>query len=240
MKTIAVIPARYASSRFPGKPLALIHGKPMIGWVYNALTKIPCLSEIYVATDDSRIFQMVQDFGGQAIMTGDCASGTDRVAEACKNLDFDVVLNIQGDEPMVRTELVRDLITAFDDKTVNIATLYKKITDAHEVNDPNIAKVIVNNNHDAIYFSRSTIPYNRDNGNVLYYKHIGMYGYTREFLCKFTSLPQSYLEKAECLEQLRVIENGYTLRMIETSYQSIGVDLPEHIPLVERALSNEV
>jgi 3-deoxy-manno-octulosonate cytidylyltransferase (CMP-KDO synthetase) len=236
MKIIAVIPARYASSRFPGKPLALIHGRPMIWWVWNALSKMDITT--YVATDDERISKAVLGFGGQVIMTGDCVSGTDRVAQACKQLDFDVVLNIQGDEPMIRPEHVQGLMSAFTDGAVNMATLCMETNDEREINNPNIAKVITNVNSDAIYFSRSVIPFCKD--AAVYYKHIGIYAYKRDFLYTFTSLPQGVLEKAESLEQLRAIENGYPIRVVKTVYRSIGVDLPEHIAPVESEMQHEL
>ena len=241
MKIICIIPARYQSSRFPGKPLAHILNKPMIYWVYNAIVKIHEISNIYVATDDKRIFEAVKDFGGQPIITGDCSCGTERVYEACKHLDFDIVLNIQGDEPMIKREIILDLIGAFQDKTVQVATLKKRITSEKELYDPNIAKVVTNKQNDAIYFSRSLIPFNRDKrDDITFYKHIGVYGYTKSFIEKYVSLPQTILEKAEELEQLRVIEHGYKIRVIETLHQSIGVDLPEHIAIVEKYMRGEL
>lgn len=239
-KIIAVIPARYASSRFPGKPLAVINGKPMIQWVYEKVKSVEEIEDVYVATDDERIYDTVEKFGGKAVMTGQCSCGSDRVYQACENIDADIILNIQGDEPMIKTEMIRDLISAFDDSTVMMATLKKEINTEEEINNPNIAKLITDVNNDAIYFSRSTIPYNRDNrDDVKYYKHIGVYGYTKEFLKKFVSLPQSAFENAEQLEQLRAIENGYKIRVIETQHQSIGVDLPEHIQQVEEEMRKE-
>ena len=237
---IAVIPARYQSSRFPGKPLALIAGKPMIQWVYEKVKKVQEISEVYVATDDQRIFDCVNRFGGKAIMTGECVCGSDRVYQACKDIDCEIVLNIQGDEPMIKTEMIQDLISAFNDPSVQMATLKKEIFTESDINNPNIAKLITDENNNAIYFSRSTIPYNRDNrDDVHYFKHIGVYGYKKEFLKKFVEMPQSSLEKAEQLEQLRAIENGYKIRVIETQYQSIGVDLPEHIKVVEDEMKKE-
>lgn len=237
MKIIAVIPARYESSRFPGKPLANICGKPMICWVYEAVKKVEEISGVYVATDDERIYKTVEDFGGKAVMTGKCSCGTERIAEACRDIDCDVVLNIQGDEPMIQRGMILDLISAFRDSSVEMATLKKRITTEGEINNPNIAKVITDVNNDAIYFSRSSIPYNRDGREgVKYYKHIGVYGYTKHFLECFAAWERSSLEQAEELEQLRVIENGYKIRVVETEYQSIGVDLPEHIALVEQEL----
>lgn len=239
-KIIAIIPSRYASSRFPGKPLADILGKPMIQWVYEKVSSVPEISEVYVATDDERIFDTVTGFDGKAIMTGECSCGSDRVYQACEKINADIVLNIQGDEPSIKIEMIRDLISAFNDSDVQMATLKKEITADEDVNNPNMVKVITDVNDNALYFSRSAIPYNRDGiDGVKYYKHIGVYGYTKEFLKKFVNMPQSSFEKTESLEQLRAIENGYKIRVIETKYQSIGVDLPEHIALVEEELKQE-
>lgn len=239
-KIIAIIPARYQSSRFPGKPLAVISGKPMIQRVYEQVSGVPEIAEVYVATDDRRIYDAVESFGGRVVMTGECACGSDRVYQACKDIEADIVLNIQGDEPMIKTQMIQDLIGAFNDPEVQMATLKKEIISESDINNPNIAKVITDINNDAIYFSRSTIPYNRDGGEtVKYYKHIGVYGYTKRFLKTFVELPQSSLEKSEQLEQLRAIENGCKIRVIETQYQSIGVDLPEHIAIVEAEMEKE-
>lgn len=240
-KIITVIPARYQSSRFPGKPLALILGKPMIQWVYEKVKMVPEISEVYVATDDQRIYDAVKKFGGNVIMTGECACGSERVYQACEEIEADIVLNIQGDEPMIKIEMIHDLISAFNDSDVQMATLKKEITVKEEIENPNIAKIITDSENNAIYFSRSTIPFNRDRAeDVKYYKHIGVYGYTKEFLKKFVSLPQSSLEIAEQLEQLRAIQNGYKIHVVETQYQSIGVDLLEHISIVENAMKQEI
>lgn len=237
---VAVIPSRYASSRFPGKPLVTILDKPMIQWVYEKVSSVPEISDVYVATDDERIFNTVTEFGGKAIMTGECVCGSDRVYQACKEIDAKVILNIQGDEPSIKKEMIQDLISAFDDSEVQMATLKKEIINEEDINNPNIVKVITDCNNDAIYFSRSVVPYNRDNvKSVKHYKHIGVYGYKKDFLEKFVNMPQSSLEKTESLEQLRIIENGYKIRVFETKHQSIGVDLPEHIALVEQELKNE-
>lgn len=236
MKIISIIPSRYQSSRFPGKPLALIYGKPMIQWVYEKVNSVESIAETYVATDDERIYSAVCAFGGKAIMTGECNCGTDRVYQACKDIDADIVLNIQGDEPMIKQEMILQLISAFDDDSVNMATLKKQIFTEADINNPNIAKILTDENNNAIYFSRSTIPYNRDGAEVKYYKHVGVYGYKKDFLKTFVSLPQASLEKAEQLEQLRAIQNGYKIRVVETQYESIGVDLPEHIARVEEEM----
>ncbi|MEG0297890.1 MAG: 3-deoxy-manno-octulosonate cytidylyltransferase [Clostridium sp.] len=240
-KIIAFIPARYASSRFPGKPLAIINGKPMIQWVYEEVLKVEDISEAYVATDDTRITECVEGFGGKYILTSDKhKSGSDRIAECITKIemnDDDIVLNIQGDEPMIKTEMIKTLISAFEDASVYMATLKKEIKEKEEIDNPNIAKVITDINNDAIYFSRSTIPFDRDGlNNMKYFKHIGVYGYKKKFIEEFTRLENRNLENMEQLEQLRVIENGYKIRVIETEHQSIGVDLPEHIKIIEQNL----
>lgn len=237
---IAVIPARYESSRFPGKPLAMINNKPMIQWVYEKVKKVDEIKDVYVATDDDRIVNAVMNFGGKVIMTSkNHKSGSDRINEAINKIadDIDIVLNIQGDEPMIKIEMIKTLISAFNDESVYMATLKKKLYSENDINNPNIAKVITDIYDNAIYFSRSTIPFNRDNiGSIGYFKHIGVYGYTKEFLVKFASLDQGNLEVIEQLEQLRAIENGYKIRVIETEHDSIGVDLPEHISKVENLI----
>lgn len=238
-KTVAVIPARYKSSRFPGKPIAKICGKPMIQWVYESVCTVNELSDVFVATDDIRIQQVIDNIGGRTIMTENCNCGTERVYQAIKNIDCDIVLNIQGDEPLIKKYAINDLIRAFDDPNVKMATLKKEILKDKDINDPNIAKVITDNNNDAIYFSRSRIPYNRDvSTNVRYYKHIGIYGYTKSFLRQFVAWPPSALEIIEQLEQLRVIQNQHKIRVMETQYDSIGVDLLEHIAIVETIINN--
>ena len=245
-KIIAIIPSRYGSSRFPGKPLAVILNKPMIQWVYERVANVNEISDVYVATDDSRIYDVVVGFGGKAIMTGDCACGTDRIYNAActiadgeyDSLDADIILNIQGDEPSIKLEMMEDLISAFDDSAVQMATLKKEISSDEDENNPNMVKVITDANGDAIYFSRSAIPYNRDNNDVTYYKHVGVYGYTKDMLKTFVNWDRTSLEIAENLEQLRAVENGIKIRTVETKHQSVGVDLPEHIELVEKELIN--
>lgn len=241
MKVIVVIPARYGSSRFPGKPLALILGKPMIQWVYERVQQTSGISGVYVATDDDRIFNTVSDFGGKAIMTGECSCGTDRIFQATKDMDFDVAINVQGDEPTISSKEIELLISAFDDDKVEFATLKQHITDSEDVSNPNVVKVITDVNDNAIYFSRSTIPFAREENKEFsnYYRHIGIYGYRKEFLQRFISLAPSSLEKMEQLEQLRAIENGYKIKVLETDYSAIGVDVIEQIPQVEKFLLSE-
>lgn len=236
---IAVIPARFLSSRFPGKPLVNICGKPMIQWVYERVNSVEEISEVYVATDDKRIFETVMQFGGKAVMTGDCACGTDRVYQACADIEADIIINVQGDEPLIKPEMIKNLIDAFKDSTVHMATLKKKIVNDEERENPNVVKVITDKQGDAIYFSRFPVPYNREHKEIELYKHIGIYGYKKSFLEKFVSLSQGELEKTECLEQLRAIEHGYKIRVKETLHHSIGVDQPSDIARVEEQMKRE-
>jgi 3-deoxy-manno-octulosonate cytidylyltransferase (CMP-KDO synthetase) len=235
-----IIPARYSSVRFPGKPLASIGGKTVIQLVYEKAE--PALSSVYVATDDERIFSEVTRFGGKAIMTSAShRSGTDRCAEAVSIIEketgrkTDVIINIQGDEPFIRPEQVRLLASCFNDKDVEIATLIRKVNPGEDLLNVNQPKVVISKSGDALYFSRSAIPYLRDEktGSWLtahtYFKHLGIYGYLRETLSEITRLPQSSLELAESLEQNRWLENGYRIRTAVTEWESIGIDTPEDL-----------
>lgn len=243
MKIIGVIPARYQSSRLPGKPLADICGKPMIQWVYENTVKSGLFDRIYVATDDQRIFDCVKGFAGEPLMTSTThRCGTDRLAECVDILsltDEDIIFNIQGDEPLISTQALLDLYSAFEDKTVYMASLKKRIEKKDELMNPNVVKVITDINHDAIYFSRFCLPYERNGQSTKHFKHIGLYGYKVWFLKKFSKLPPTELEIAESLEQLRVIENGYKIRIRETNYQTIGVDTPEQLKQVEGVISKK-
>lgn len=240
MGYFAIIPSRYASSRFPGKPLSLISGKPMIQWVYENVSKVLTLDAVYVATDDQRIFDCVESFGGMAIMTSaNHSCGTDRLAECADILklnDEDIVLNIQGDEPLIRPEMVSNLLSAFESEEVYMSTLKKVIENEEELTNPNVVKVITDIHEYAIYFSRFTLPYEREGVRRVHYKHIGTYGYKTWFLKKYSKMPKTELELSESLEQLRVIENGFKIRVKETQWQTIGVDTPEQIQLVENEL----
>ena len=238
MKILGVIPARYQSSRFPGKPLADILGKPMIWWVYQQCLKVPELAEVYVATDDDRIFNTCTQLGIRVLMTSDQhRSGTDRLGEVANRIKADVYVNIQGDEPLIEPQMIRDLIGIFADESVYYGSLRKQITDEAEILAPSTVKVVVDKHEDALYFSRSVIPSNvKDGKTVRIYRHVGIYAYKRDFLMTFIQLPPSELEAVEGLEQLRALENGYKLRVHETQFDSIGVDLPEHIALVEQAI----
>ena len=239
-KIIAIIPARYQSTRFPGKPLALILGKPMIQWVYEAVNKVHSIDGTYVATDDKRIFDAVISFGGAPIMTSDKHKcGTERISECIDILSMEpdtVVLNIQGDEPLIKESMIEKLINCFYGDCV-IATLKTKIHAKNEVLNPNVVKVITNSKNEALYFSRSPIPYFRNKTDCNFYKHIGIYCYKADFLKRFIDFPQTILEKTESLEQLRVLEMGYKIRVAETEFETLGVDTPEQLIEVERILS---
>ena len=237
MKFIAIIPARYASTRFPGKPLADMDGKPMIQRVYEQVQK--AVDEVWVATDSVYIFETVELFGGKSILTSDShQSGTDRIYEAFEKIGhgYDVIINVQGDEPFIQPEQIEVLMNCFDSTDVELATLVKPFCkqDGFEVlSNPNSPKVVVNKNNEALYFSRSVIPFVRDTPHEqwmdkqTFYKHIGMYAYRADVLKKITHLPQSNLELAESLEQLRWIENGYSIRVGYTEVETIGIDTPE-------------
>lgn len=241
MNVLAVIPARYASSRFPGKPLALVRGKAMIQRVYEQSSK--AFSNLCVATDDARIYKAVEEFGGVAVMTSPThQSGTDRVLEAYHTYSrttgekFDVVMNVQGDEPFIQPGQLFELKECFNDPSVEIATLVKRIEVLQELVNPNTPKVILDKMMNALYFSRSPIPFARDcsaDDNFikehLYFKHIGLYGYKVSVLEQICALPQSYLEKTERLEQLRWLENGYKIRVAITRYQTHAVDTPQDL-----------
>ncbi|HEY8783786.1 MAG TPA: 3-deoxy-manno-octulosonate cytidylyltransferase [Mucilaginibacter sp.] len=237
MNILGIIPARYASTRFPGKPLVDIAGKSMIQRVYEQAKKCADLAGLVVATDDERIFNHVIDFGGLAEMTSaDHQSGTDRCAEvARKHPQYNIVINIQGDEPYIDPEQISKLAACFKNADTQIATLVKKVQNEQELFNPNSPKVIINKLSEAIYFSRSPIPYIRgqEPQNWLncytYFKHIGIYGYRADILRQITKLPVSSLEKAESLEQLRWIENGYRIKVAETEMETFAVDTPEDL-----------
>jgi 3-deoxy-manno-octulosonate cytidylyltransferase (CMP-KDO synthetase) len=237
MNFIGIIPARYQSSRFPGKPLAKIKNKPMIQWVYENASK--ALPYVCVATDDDRIFDAVKAFGGEVVKTLPThQSGTDRCAEAAlkiaKNRPIDIVVNIQGDEPFVKPEQIELIKLCFESET-EIATLVKKIDSEEELFNPNRPKVVLDNNDSALYFSRSPIPYFRGEENKnwvkkhTFWSHIGMYAFKADVLQKITQLEQGKLELAESLEQLRWLENGYKIKTAETTSATIGIDTPEDL-----------
>lgn len=240
MKFIGIIPARYASSRFPGKPLADMAGKPMIQRVYEQVKN--CVDSVYVATDDVRIQQAVLHFGGNVVMTSqNHCSGTDRCFEAYQKIGqgYDIIINIQGDEPFIHPEQIESIKACFTDESVQIATLVKPFNESDDFEtvlfNPNSPKVVVNKNNEAMYFSRSVVPYIRNKKYTewlhshTFYKHIGMYAYRPDILAEITRLPQSPLEQAESLEQLRWLENGYRIKVGYTYQETIGIDTPEDL-----------
>lgn len=235
MKIVGIIPARYASTRFPGKPLADINGKPMIQRVYEQASKCKELSRVIVATDDVRIESAVRKFNGNAVLTSDKhESGTDRCYEALSKVQekFDVVINIQGDEPFIRPEQISKIAGCFKDKNVSLATLVMQGGSDHEFKDPNSVKVIVNKKKEALYFSRAAIPFYRDKDNrepLAFYRHIGIYGYRTDVLAQITKLERSPLEIAESLEQLRWLENGYRIHVEFTDIEPVSIDTPEDL-----------
>lgn len=245
MKFIGIIPARFASTRFPGKPLAMLGGRTVIQRVYEQATAI--LEEAYVATDDERIYQTVEQFGGRAVMTRpDHKSGTDRIEEAAEKIgtQADVIINIQGDEPFIQQSQIETLMHLFDDPTTQIGTLGKRFETIEAAQNPNSPKIVTDKRGFALYFSRSIIPYIRgkEQGEWLqhfpFLKHLGLYAYRREVLREVTLLPQSPLEIAESLEQLRWLENGYRIRVGLTGVETVGIDTPEDLQRAEAFLAS--
>jgi len=239
-RIVAVIPARYASSRLPGKALLEIGGRPMVQWVYEAARRVAGVERVVVATDDDRIADAVAEFGGDAVMTAaDHPSGTDRVAEAARQIGGEIVVNLQGDEPLLDPQVVAAAIEPLlGDSAVMMASLCTRIRNAAEWRDPNVVKVVCAGNGDALYFSRAPIPHPREGGEapeLPLLKHLGLYVYRHDFLQRVTQLPPSPLEEVERLEQLRVLEAGYRIRMVETAEDSIGVDTQSDLDRV-RAL----
>ncbi len=271
MLAIVIIPSRYASTRFPGKPLCLISGKPMIQHVYERAKKAGLVADVFVATDSKQIYDTVEGFGGKAIMTsGHHPSGTDRIAEAVERLQesgyrlqaTDIVVNVQGDEPLIHPEMIDDVIRVMEDRECSIGTLAKAIEDINDLFDPNIVKVVFNKEGFALYFSRSPIPYHRDlfgaeaqkrggtekeifisglpdfrASGLFMFKHIGIYAYRKDVLLSISKLPPTRLEEIERLEQLRALENGFKIKVKETPFETIGVDIPIDLERVEKCLS---
>jgi 3-deoxy-manno-octulosonate cytidylyltransferase (CMP-KDO synthetase) len=239
MKIVAVIPARYASTRFPGKPLAGICGKPMIQRVYENTRRCSLIDRVVVATDSAEIVRAVQAFGGEVCLTSDRhETGTDRIAEAAQPMEADLIVNVQGDEPLLQPQTIEQAVgPVLADARIHMGTLKTRIKAGQDMENPNIVKVVTDARGRALYFSRSAIPFLRSRAaGVALYRHIGLYVYRRDFLLHLTGLPQSGLEKAESLEQLRALENGFTIHVAETDYEPIGVDVPEDIATVENFL----
>jgi 3-deoxy-manno-octulosonate cytidylyltransferase (CMP-KDO synthetase) len=259
MTAIVIIPARFHSTRFPGKPLSLLKGKALIQHVYENSRGAHLIGDVIVATDSDAIFEKVISFGGKAFMTRkEHPSGTDRIAEVASTTDYDIIVNVQGDEPLVRPQMVDDVISLLLDGRTSMGTLIKRITDVDEVLDPNVVKVVIDEEGFALYFSRSPIPYHRDEWKLVSkdqraksrdvkgtleihnfhcYKHIGIYSYRREALLALSGMEPTRLEKIEKLEQLRAIEKGIKIKTNETFFETFGVDTPEDLEKVEKCLS---
>lgn len=239
---VGIIPARYGSTRFPGKPLVMINGKSMIQRVYEQCLKADLLKDIIVATDDERIAEHVRSFNGHVELTSpDHQSGTDRCAEVINkmNVQADIVINIQGDEPFIDPLQIKLLAGAFEEPATQIATLIKKISSEDDIKNPNVVKVIQNTRQQALYFSRTPIPYRRNPSLAIqYYKHIGIYGYRKDTLLEITRLPHGLLEQAEMLEQLRWVEAGYPIALRETEMETISIDTPSDLALVEKMMKS--
>lgn len=238
MKAAAIIPARLGSTRFPEKPLAMLGGKCLITRVWEAVVATELFDEVIVATDSKRILDVVLAAGGKAQMTSsEHPSGSDRVAEVASGLEADIIVNVQGDEPFITEEVLKPLLDSFLDDAVQMASLMTPILDAEQLDDPGIVKVVTDAAGKALYFSRSLIPFDRDGGSGYnYMRHIGVYAWRRETLLSFVSLGMGKLERVEKLEQLRALENGIAIRMVETDYQGIGIDTPEDLEKAERII----
>jgi 3-deoxy-manno-octulosonate cytidylyltransferase (CMP-KDO synthetase) len=244
MKIAGIIPARYGSTRFPGKPLALVAGKPLIQHVVERCQQAKSLSQVIVATDDTRIFEAAQQFCDVQMTSADHPSGSDRIAEVAASAHFDAIVNIQGDEPLIDPAVIDKVAAALERDEMSTAAA--RITRAEEYDNPNVVKVVVNSASKALYFSRRTIPYLRDAASrsvseqlaaFAFLKHLGIYGYRRETLLRLVRFPVSPLERAEKLEQLRALENGIAIAVVEVDYDSIGVDAPGDVALIEQRLA---
>ena len=244
MNVIGVIPARYSSTRFEGKVLADINGKPMIQHVWEKAKLARLLDDVIIACDEQVVANIAKEFGAKVVLTAkQHVSGTDRIIEVINPLDVKIIVNIQGDEPLVQPLMIDNLAQALlDDQKVSMATVMKKIENEHEINDPHVVKVVTDKNGFALYFSRAAIPalaINSDIQDPVYYKHIGLYAYTKDFLFTIRNLPVSRLEKMEKLEQLRVLEEGYKIKVIETKFETIGVDTPADLEKLKEYLNKQ-
>lgn len=242
MKKIIVIPARYESTRLPGKPLLEISGRSLIQLVYERASESRLKDGVIIATDDERIMDAARSFHAEAVMTGSsCKSGTDRVFEAVKERDADLIVNLQGDEPFIRPDMIDLLFSVMENESLDVATLCTPVADDNEYADPNTVKVVLDKNGFALYFSRSPIPYLRDgNARPVLYKHIGVYGFKGNFLKQFVSMQKSRLEETESLEQLRILENGYKIKVLTTHYDGFGIDTMDDLQRARLTLDRKV
>ncbi len=245
MKAIGVIPVRFAATRFEGKVLADLLGKPVLQHVWERAKQSQLLEDLIIACDDERILKEATAFGAKALLTSkDHPSGSDRVIEVVKDIDVQIVVNIQGDEPLMHHSIIDDLVRALlDDNTCAVSTAITPIKNEQELNDPNLVKCVIDQNNYALYFSRSPIPYNRAKKNlkeVDYYKHLGIYAFQKSFLMKFKDLPKSDLEKTEQLEQLRILQAGYKIKTVQTEHVTVSVDTPKDLKKAEELLRKEM
>jgi 3-deoxy-manno-octulosonate cytidylyltransferase (CMP-KDO synthetase) len=240
MKVLGVIPARYASSRFEGKALADLHGKPMIQHVYERAIEASNLDKVMVATDDQRIFDAVRGFGGEVTMTAEHPTGTDRIAEVARRTDAEILVNVQGDEPLIEPAMIDEAVEPIlGDDGIDLGTLAHRIHSEAEYLNPNVVKVVVDRSGFAMYFSRSPIPYMKSTGwrsDALNYRHVGLYVYRKYALLNFAQTPPAPFETLEGLEQLRFLESGYRMKVVETTYESVGVDTPEDLEKARRIM----
>ncbi|MCP4717560.1 MAG: 3-deoxy-manno-octulosonate cytidylyltransferase [Deltaproteobacteria bacterium] len=242
MDIAAVIPARYGSTRFPGKPLVLISGKPMIQWVYEHADACVSINRVIVATDSQDIADVVEGFGGEVCMTSsEHETGTDRIAEVARRINADVIVNVQGDEPLLPPQAIAQAINpVLLDRSVQMCTLKTLIRNDHDLQDRNVVKVVTDIRDNALYFSRSLIPHGDASvASHQVYRHVGLYVYAQRFLDMFTKMHRTSLEKAESLEQLRALEHGYSIKVVKTDYYPVGVDVPEDIARVEKLLDKK-
>lgn len=244
MKIIAVIPARYEASRFPGKLMQMLGEKTVISTTYDNVVETKLFDEVFVATDSEIIFNEIEKNGGKAVMTGQHETGSDRIAEAVQNIDCDIVINVQGDEPFLKTEPLKQLIQVFhedENKEISLASLKIKLAEQKEIENPNNVKVITDLNGFALYFSRSVIPYHREKSvNTEYFKHIGVYAFRKEALLKFSQLAMTPLEKLEKIECIRYLEHGMKIKMIETDFVGVGIDVPEDLEKARNILKGNI
>lgn len=238
-KVVAIIPARYSSTRFEGKPIAKICGKPMIYYVYKNARACNIIDSLYVATDDERIARVVKDFGGEVIMTSpNHPTGTDRIAEAASKIDADIIVNVQGDEPLVRAEMIEQAVNPLlEDETIYVSTLMSKISNVGDYVDNTVVKVVKDKNDSVLFFSRAPIPYPKTRQNFIVYKQIGLYALTKSFLIEFVNMKQTDLELIEGVEFLRILENGYKIKGVETEFETISVDTISDLCEVEKILN---